>query len=70
MQDTDELIKSMKMRDCQGNIMKMQEEMRNLEATKHINHFARLSHHKLALIRKPLPKEFLIKGIPNDFDRI
>jgi coenzyme F420-reducing hydrogenase gamma subunit len=66
----DDVLKAMKMRDCQGNIMKMQEEMRNLQATKHLNHFARLSHHKLASIRKLIPKEFLVEGVPNDYDRI
>jgi hypothetical protein len=67
----DDVIKNMKMRDCEGNILKMQEEMRNLQATKHINTFARLSHHKLASIRKVIPKEYLQKGgLPNDYDRI
>ena len=60
----------MRDRDCQANMKKVQEEMRNLVASKGSSSNSRLSHTQLAEIRKFIPREFIQQGSTNDYDRI
>ena len=66
------VLKQMKKRDCQGNILKMQEELRSILQQRNINTNARMSHFHLATVRKVIPREFLHQNSSGsgDYDRI
>ncbi|TNV74229.1 hypothetical protein FGO68_gene8510 [Halteria grandinella] len=73
IKEMDIILRQMKSRDCQANIVKMQDELRSVLQQRSINTNARISHYKLASVRKLIPKEFLMPSNnqgSGDYDRI